>query len=45
LGGLIDFSKPLWIPTAYKQVIAFFILVVILLMRPWGILGRKVGRE
>jgi branched-subunit amino acid ABC-type transport system permease component len=45
LGGLLGISKPLWIPTAYKQVIAFFILVVILLMRPWGILGRKAGRE
>ncbi|MBW2059384.1 MAG: branched-chain amino acid ABC transporter permease [Deltaproteobacteria bacterium] len=45
LGGLLGISRPLWIPTAYKQAIAFFILVVILLMRPSGILGRKVRSE
>jgi branched-subunit amino acid ABC-type transport system permease component len=45
LGGLLDLVGPLWIPTAYKGAIAFSILLLILLVRPWGILGRKVRRE
>lgn len=44
-GGLFDLVKSLWIPTAYKGAIAFFILLIILLMRPRGILGRKIKRE
>lgn len=45
LGGLLDLVGPLWIPTAYKGAIAFSILLIILLARPWGILGRKIRRE
>jgi branched-subunit amino acid ABC-type transport system permease component len=45
LGGLLDLVGPLWIPTAYKGAIAFSILFVILLFRPWGILGRKIRSE
>lgn len=45
LGGLLDLVGPLWIPTAYKSAISFSILLVILLFRPWGILGRKIRRE
>jgi branched-subunit amino acid ABC-type transport system permease component len=45
LGGLLDLVGPLWIPTAYKGAIAFSILLIILLFRPWGILGRKIRRE
>ncbi len=44
-GGLFDVVGPLWIPTAYKGAIAFSILLIILLIRPWGILGRKIRRE
>jgi branched-subunit amino acid ABC-type transport system permease component len=44
-GGFLDGVGSLWIPTAYKGAIAFFVLLIILLMRPWGILGRRIGRE
>ena len=45
LGGLLNIVGPLWIPTAYKGAIAFTILVIILLVRPWGILGREIRGE
>ncbi len=45
LGGLVNLVESLLIPTAYKQAIAFFILLFILLIRPWGILGRKIRKE
>jgi branched-subunit amino acid ABC-type transport system permease component len=45
LGGLLHLIGPLWIPTAYKSTIAFSILIIILLARPRGILGRKIRKE
>ncbi|MBW1730271.1 MAG: branched-chain amino acid ABC transporter permease [Deltaproteobacteria bacterium] len=41
LGGLLPFSKDLFIPTGYKPAISFVILIVVLLVRPRGILGKK----
>jgi branched-subunit amino acid ABC-type transport system permease component len=41
LGGLFEFLKGLQIPTGYRDAISFAILIVILLVRPSGILGRK----
>jgi branched-subunit amino acid ABC-type transport system permease component len=41
LGGIIDFSKDLFIPTGYKPAISFVIMILVLLIRPRGILGRK----
>ena len=41
LGGIISFSKELAIPTGYKPAISFIMLIMVLLIRPRGILGRK----
>jgi len=41
LGGLLGQTKGLFIPTGYKPAISFVILIVVLLIRPRGILGRK----
>jgi branched-subunit amino acid ABC-type transport system permease component len=40
LGGLFDFSS-LYVNTGYKPAISFVILIVILLFKPTGILGKK----
>ena len=41
LGGLLPFSRDLFIPTGYKPAISFVILIIVLLIRPRGILGKK----
>ena len=41
LGGIFNFDKDLFIPTGYKPAISFVILIVVLLIRPRGILGKK----
>ena len=41
LGGILNFSKELFIPTGYKPAISFIILILVLLIRPRGILGKK----
>lgn len=41
LGGALNFPRELFIPTGYKPAISFIILILVLLIRPRGILGRK----
>jgi branched-subunit amino acid ABC-type transport system permease component len=41
LGGILNFSKDILIPTGYKPAISFIILILVLLIRPSGILGKK----
>jgi branched-subunit amino acid ABC-type transport system permease component len=41
LGGLFDFVKEMQVPTGYRDAISFGILIIILLIKPSGILGRK----
>ena len=41
LGGILSFSKELLIPTGYKPAISFIMLILVLLIRPRGILGKK----
>lgn len=41
LGGILPFARDLFIPTGYKPAISFVILILVLLLRPRGILGRK----
>jgi len=41
LGGILNFNKDLFIPTGYKQAISFVMLILVLLIRPRGILGKK----
>ena len=39
--GLIENIGIWFLPSGYKDAIAFFILLIILLIRPQGILGKK----
>jgi branched-subunit amino acid ABC-type transport system permease component len=41
LGGILNFPQELFIPTGYKPAISFIILILVLLIRPRGILGKK----
>jgi len=40
-GGIFDLPTSIFIPTGYKPAISFVILIVVLLIRPRGILGKK----
>jgi branched-chain amino acid transport system permease protein len=44
LGGLLNVVDRLLIPVDYKPVIPFVILVIILLFKPSGILGKEKGK-
>ncbi|MBW2096343.1 MAG: branched-chain amino acid ABC transporter permease [Deltaproteobacteria bacterium] len=41
VGGLLPFSRDVFIPTGYKPAISFIMLIIVLLIRPRGILGKK----
>ena len=41
IGGILNYSKELFIPTGYKPAISFIIMIMVLLIRPRGILGKK----
>jgi branched-subunit amino acid ABC-type transport system permease component len=41
LGGIFNWNKDLFIPTGYKPAVSFVILIVVLLIKPRGILGKK----
>lgn len=44
LGGILDIVDRLMIPVDYKPAIPFVILVIILLFKPSGIMGKQKGR-
>jgi len=41
--GLVENIGIWWLPSGYKDAIAFFLLFIFLLFRPSGLLGKKVG--
>ena len=45
--GMLEALGPslLGIPSEYKDVIAFTILILMLIFRPTGLLGERLGRE
>lgn len=43
--GVVGALSTLILPSAYRMAIAFLILVVVLLFRPWGLFGRKEIRK
>ena len=49
LGGiLLGLSESLavtFFPSAYKDVVAFAILIIVLIFRPWGLVGEKVPEK
>jgi branched-chain amino acid transport system permease protein len=42
--GLVESLALIWIPVAYQDVVAFALLVGVLLFRPTGLLGERLGR-
>jgi branched-chain amino acid transport system permease protein len=42
--GLVESIAILWIPPSYEDVVSFFVLVAVLMVRPTGILGERLGR-
>ena len=49
LGGLIlgvaESLAVTFLPSAYKDVVAFAILIAVLLVRPWGLIGQRVPEK
>lgn len=43
--GLTESLAVTFFPSAYKDVVAFLILIVILIVRPWGLVGEKVPEK
>lgn len=43
--GLVETLGGAYISTQYKSVISFAILIIVLLIRPSGILGKKISTK
>jgi branched-chain amino acid transport system permease protein len=43
--GLAEALAVTFLPSAYKDVVAFVILIVILIARPWGLMGEKMPEK
>ena len=43
--GLAESLAVTFFPTAYKDVAAFMILILVLIFRPWGLMGEKVQEK
>jgi branched-chain amino acid transport system permease protein len=43
--GLAEALAVTFLPSAYKDVVAFVILIAVLIVRPWGLLGEKMPEK
>ncbi len=43
--GLADSLAVTFLPSAYKDVVAFAILIAVLIIRPWGLMGEKIQEK
>ena len=43
--GLTESLAVTFFPSAYKDVVAFAILIVVLIFRPWGLVGEKIPEK
>ena len=43
--GLVESVATTFFPSAYKDVIAFAILILVLIFRPWGLMGEKIPEK
>ena len=43
--GLAEALAVTFLPSAYKDVVAFVILIVVLIVRPWGLMGEKMPEK
>ena len=43
--GLTESLAVTFLPSAYKDVVAFVILIIVLIVRPWGLMGEKMPEK
>ena len=43
--GLAEALAVTFLPSAYKDVVAFSILIIVLIVRPWGLVGEKMPEK
>ncbi|MBE9573703.1 MAG: branched-chain amino acid ABC transporter permease [Proteobacteria bacterium] len=43
--GLVEALATTFFPSAYKDVVAFVILILVLIFRPWGLMGEKIPEK
>jgi branched-chain amino acid transport system permease protein len=43
--GLVESLATTFFPSAYKDVVAFAILITVLIFRPWGLMGEKMPEK
>jgi len=43
--GLAESLAVTFLPSAYKDVVAFAILITVLIIRPWGLMGEKIQEK
>ena len=43
--GLLESLATTFFPSAYKDVVAFAILIIVLIFRPWGLMGEKTPEK
>lgn len=43
--GLLEALATTFFPAAYKDVVAFVVLILVLMFRPWGLMGEKVPEK
>ena len=43
--GLLESLATTFFPAAYKDVVTFVILILVLIFRPWGLMGKKVPEK
>lgn len=43
--GVVEALAVTFLPTAYKDVVTFAILILVLIFRPWGLMGEKISEK
>lgn len=43
--GLVESLAVTFLPSAYKDVVTFVILIAVLIVRPWGLMGEKIPEK
>jgi len=43
--GLVESLATTFFPATYKDVVAFIILIIVLIFRPWGLMGEKIPEK
>jgi branched-chain amino acid transport system permease protein len=43
--GLLESLATTFFPAAYKDVVTFVILILVLIFRPWGLIGKKLPEK